>query len=424
MTLLTLGISHHTAPLAVRERFAFTDAEVPAALQRLRALPGVAEAAILSTCNRTEITTVAEPDEHDRLMEWWRRERVPGSGPAPDEWRKRVYTHVDLASVQHNLRVASGLDSMVLGEPQILGQMKRSYEHAVDVHALGPVLERFYQHSFAVAKLVRSRTQIGANPVSVAYAAVQLAARIFADFRSQTALIVGAGETATLLARHLRKHDIGRLVIANRSLEHARRLALELGGLAAPLNDLMMHLADADLVVTSTGGRGTLLSRDMVQQAVRKRRRKPVLMVDLAVPRDIDPAVAQMEDVYLYGLDDLRAVIEANQHAREAAARQGEAIIDAHAQEFMHWLDSREASGTIRALRAAARGHRDVVLARARQRLAAGHPPEEVLSYLAETLTNRLMHAPSQALRGADTVEQALLLSAAHRLFDLTDDDG
>lgn len=417
MTLLTFGISHHTAPLAVREKLAFTDVDVPDALHRLRALPGISEAAILSTCNRTEITTVAQDSEHRRLVEWWARER----GLACDSWCERVYWHADLASVVHNLRVASGLDSLIIGEPQILGQVKRSYERALEADALGPVLRRFFQHSFAVAKIVRSRTQVGANPVSVAYAAVQMASRIFADFRHQTALIVGAGETAQLLARHLRKRDIGRLVIANRSIEHARRLASELGGLAVPLNDLMLYLADADLVVSSTASRDVLLSRELVQQAIRKRRRKPVLMIDLAVPRDIDPAVANLEDVYLYGIDELRSVIEENLKARAAAAEQGEAIVDNHAQEFMRWLESRDAATTIRALRSAARGHRDVVLARARQRLAAGHPAEEVLVYLADTLSNRLMHAPSSTLRRADTVEQSLLLSAAHKLFDLPD---
>ncbi|MDN5873004.1 MAG: glutamyl-tRNA reductase [Sinobacteraceae bacterium] len=420
MTLLSLGLSHHTAPLAVRERLAFTEEDLPDALARLNALPGVEEAAILSTCNRTEITAVTDFAERERLLEWWRRER---GAEVDGDWSRRVYWHADVATVLHNLRVASGLDSMVLGEPQILGQMKHAYERAAEAGTLGSVLDRFYQHSFAVAKLVRSQTEIGVNPVSVAYAAVQLASRIFADFRHQTALLVGAGETSTLLARHLRKRDIGRLVIANRSIDKARRLAAELGGMAVPLNDLMVHLADADLVVTSTGSRDVLLPRALVEQAASKRRRKPVLMVDLSVPRDIDPAVAEMEDVYLYGLDELGSVIESNRHAREEAARQGEAIVEAHAQEFMHWLESRDAATTIRQMRADARGHRDVALARARQRLEAGKPPDEVLTYLADTLSNRLMHAPSHALRHADSVEQALLLSAARKLFDLSEDD-
>ncbi len=420
MALITFGLSHHTAPLSVRERLAFTESELPDALTRLRALPGISEAAILSTCNRTEITAVAAVEDEPRLLEWWRRERSADD----TSLRRSTYLHRDLASVLHSLRVASGLDSMVLGEPQILGQMKRSYAQAVEAGALGPVLTRLFQHSFAVAKLVRSQTQIGANPVSVAYAAVQLAQHIFSDFRSQTALLIGAGETSTLLARHLRKRNIGRLIVANRSVEKAQKLALELGGFAIGLNDLAAHLPDADLVIASTGSRGHLLQRPLVERSAgQRRRRKPVLMIDLAVPRNIDPDIGKLEDIYLYGLDDLRAVIADNLKAREAAAEQAEVLIESYGQDFMRWLDSRDAAGAILQLRARARDHRDEVLQKARRRLAAGAPAEEVLRFLADTLSNRLMHAPSQALRSADAVEQSLLLSAARKLFDLPEDD-
>ena len=419
MALITFGLSHHTAPLSVRERLAFTESEQADALARLRALPGIMEAALLSTCNRTEITAVAGPEDEARLLEWWRRERDADEALL----RRSLYTHRDVATVLHSLRVASGLDSMVIGEPQILGQMKRSYAQALESGALGPVLTRLFQHSFAVAKLVRSQTQIGANPVSVAYAAVQLAQRIFTDFRSQTALLIGAGETSTLLARHLRKRDIGRLIIANRSLEKAQKLALELGGFAIGLNDLAAYLPDADLVVTSTGSRGHLIGRPLVERAAQRRRRKPVLMVDLAVPRDIDPECGNLEDVYLYGLDDLREVIADNLKARRAAADQAEVLIESYGQDFMRWLDSRDATGAIQQIRARARDHRDEVLEKARRRLAAGAPAEDVLGYLADTLSNRLMHAPSHALRSADAVEQALLLSAARKLFDLPEDE-
>lgn len=419
MALVTFGLSHHTAPLSVRERLAFTDAEIPDALARLRALPGIGEAALLSTCNRTEITAIVAPEEESRLLHWWQREQ----GSDMTCLRDSVYVHRDLASVQHNLRVASGLDSMVIGEPQILGQLKNCYSQAQQVNALGPVLTRLFQHAFAVAKVVRSQTRIGENPVTIAYAAAQLAQHIFSDFRSQTALLIGAGETSTLLARHLRKRDIGRLIVANRSLEKAQKLALELGGLAVGLNDLAAHLPDADLVIASTGSREHLLQRPLVEQATGRRRRKPVLMIDLAVPRNIDPAVGNLEDVYLYGLDDLREVIAENLKAREAAAEQAEELIESYAQEFMHWLDSRSAADTIRRMRVRARSHRDEVLARARRRLAAGTPPEEVLVYLADALNNRLMHAPSRVLRNADAVEQSLLLSAASRLFDLPEED-
>ncbi|HEX4870727.1 MAG TPA: glutamyl-tRNA reductase [Nevskiaceae bacterium] len=421
MALITLGLSHHSAPVEARSRLAFADAELPAALARLRGLPGVAEAAILSTCNRTELTVVAEPEEERRLIEWWQRETA---APLP-MLESFVYTHRDQASVLHSLRVASGLDSLVLGEPQILGQMKQSYALAQAQGALGPVLQRLYQHAFSVAKLVRSNTQVGANPVSVAYAAVQMARRIFSDFRQTTALLVGAGETIALIARHLRGQGVGRIVVVNRSLDRAERLAREVHGYAAPLADLPAYLGDADLVVSSTAARELIIEREMMQRAVKSRRRKPVFMIDLAVPRDIDPRIAGLEDVYLYTVDDLKAVVADNLKAREQAARQAEVLVGEYAQEFSRWLESRDAGAVIQRLRAQARVHRDEVLAKARRKLANGESVDEVLGFLADTLSNKLLHAPSQKLRQAGSVEQALLVHAAQQLFDLPDaDDG
>lgn len=419
MALLTLGLSHHQTPLSARERMAFTEADLPAALTRLRALPGVSEAAILSTCNRTEITTVAELEEEPRLLEWWRRERQAATA----DFEPYLYRHRDLGSVQHSLRVASGLDSMIVGEPQILGQMKQSFALATEQKTLGPVLSRLFQHAFAVAKQVRSDTQIGAHPVSVAYAAVQMARRIFSDLREQTALLIGAGEMMQLVARHLHQQGVGRIIVANRSLDRANTLAREVRGYAITLEDLPGYLGDADLIVSSTAARGFILDREALTRARHKRRRKPVFMIDLAVPRDIDPRVAEMDDTYLYTIDDLRHVVAGNLKLREEAARQAEALIDEHALEFTRWLDSRDAAGTIHALRAQARAQRDQVLEKARRRLAAGASPEEVMAFVADTLSNKLLHAPSAALRHADAVEQALLLSAARKLFDLKDED-
>ena len=417
--LLTLGLSHHQAPLDVRERVAFADAELPAALARLRGLPGIAESAIVSTCNRTEIMTVAGDGDEARLLEWWRRERALPDGLL----EKYRYAHRDHGSILHNLRVASGLDSMIVGEPQILGQMKHSYAAAGAVKSLGPVLSRLFQHAFAVAKLVRSRTQVGAHPVSVAYAAVQLARHIFADFSQQTALIIGAGELAELLARHLRGHGIARLLIANRSLQRAQRLAREVSGYAIPLEDLPAHLADADLVVSSTGARGLVLERPAMERATARRRRKPVFMIDLAVPRDIDPKIAELEDVYLYTIDDLRKVVADNLKLRGQEARQAEALVEEYAASFNRWLEARDAAPTIRGLRHKARVHRDEVLDKARHMLAAGKPADEVMTFIADTLANKLMHAPSAALRGADAIEQALLLNSARKLFELPEED-
>jgi glutamyl-tRNA reductase len=417
--LLTLGLSHHLAPLDVRERVSFSDSELADALTRLRALPGVAEAAIVSTCNRTELTAVAADAEDARLLEWWRRERQLPEGLL----EKYRYTHSDHGSILHNLRVASGLDSMIVGEPQILGQMKHSYAVAGTARTLGPVLSRLFQHAFAVAKLVRSRTEVGMHPVSVAYAAVQLARHIFADFKQQTALVIGAGEIAELLAKHLRGQGVSRLLIANRSLDRAQRLARDVSGYAIPLTDLGSYLADADLIVSSTGARGLVLERGAFERAQARRRRKPVFMIDLAVPRDIDPKIAELEDVYLYTIDDLRKVVAENLKLRGQEARQAEALVEEYASGFNRWLEARDAAPTIRALREQARGHRDDVLDKARRLLAGGKPADEVLAFVADTLTNKLTHGPSAALRQADAVEQALLLSSARKLFDLPEEE-
>ena len=418
MALLTLGLSHHSAPLEVRERLAFTDAEVPAALTRLRALPGVEEAAILSTCNRTEIMAVALPEDESRLVEWWRRERQAAAGVI----EPHLFVLRDQSSVLHSLRVASGLDSMVLGEPQILGQMKDAFAQARGVESLGPVLSRLFQHAFAVAKLVRSRTQIGAHPVSIAYAAVQLAHHIFADLGSQTALLIGAGETVQLLGRHLKARGIGRIVVANRSLERGQALAASLQGYAIGLNDLPVHLAEADLVISGTASRGYMLHKDMVAGAIGKRRRKPMLMIDLAVPRDLDPAIGKLEDIYLYTLDNLRSVIAENLKVREAAAQQAEVLVEDYARDFEKWLESRDAGSIIRRLRGRARLSRDEVLAKARRKLANGEPAEAVMAFVADTLSNKLLHAPSERLRNAGAVEQSLLIDAANKLFDLPEE--
>jgi glutamyl-tRNA reductase len=417
MALVTLGLSHHRAPVEARERLAFTEADLGASLLRLRALPEVQEAAILSTCNRTEIMTVSGLDSEPRLLEWWRRERQ-----APEGYiEKFVYTHRDLGSVTHSLRVASGLDSMIIGEPQILGQMKDSFALANDVKSIGPVLSRLFQHAFSVAKLVRSQTQVGAHPVSVAYAALQMARRIFTDLKGQTAVLIGAGEMITLVARHLQQHGVGRIVVANRSLERAERLAREVHGYAVSLNDLQTYLPDADLVISSTAARDFVLRADHMQRAVESRRRKPVLMIDLAVPRDIDPKIAEFEDIYLYTIDDLRTVITENLKLREEAAQQAELLIATQAQQFTRWLESRDAGNTIRMLRAQARASRDDVLDKARRKLVAGEPIDDVLGFVADTLSNKILHAPSQVLRKADAIEQAMLLNAARRLFDLPD---
>ncbi|MES1943336.1 glutamyl-tRNA reductase [Salinisphaera sp. PC39] len=418
MTLLTVGLNHNTAPLAVRETVAFPPAQCREALAGLVRLPQVAEGAILSTCNRTELYTVSRDADDDALRHWLCDQRgLDARGLAP-----HFYVYRDRDSIRHTLRVAAGLDSMILGESQILGQMKDAYRQARAARSAGPLLTRLFEHSFAVAKSVRSETEIGANPVSVAYAGVSLARQIFSDFAETTAMLIGAGDTIELTARHLAEAGLQRLIFANRSIERAQALAGKFRGYAIPLEDIGAHLADADMVVASTAAPTYLVPLDDVRAALRQRRRKPVFMLDLAVPRDVEPAVGELEDVYLYTVDDLQGVIRENLRSRHQAALVADGMIDARIDEFYAWLDSRRSAATIRALRRDAHDRREEVLAKARRMLAKGKDPDETLEFLARTLTNKLMHSPSAALRRARGEEQQALLAAVRRLYDLDPD--
>lgn len=418
MALIALGLSHHNAPVEVRSQLAFTETEAPDALARLRARAGIEEAALLSTCNRTEVLGVMEPSAEHLVAEWWAAER----GVKPDQLRGYLRVHRDLGAVRHSLRVASGLDSLVIGEPQILGQMKQAYALAEESRTAGPILQRLFQHAFSVAKLVRSQTEIGAHPVSVAYASVQMAKRIFTDLRDQTAVLIGAGETIQLIARHLRTQGVTRIIVANRTIAKAEHLAREVHGYAIALADLPERLSDADLLVTSTASREPVVGVDAIRHALVRRRHKPMCMIDLAVPRDIDTRASGLDDVFLYTVDDLRQIIAQNMGLRQQAAEQAEALVADRADAFNQWLESREVAGTIRALRERATEQRDEVMSIARRKLAAGEDPEAVLQHAMRALTNRLAHAPSRTLRHADPVEQALLKSAARKLFDLPED--
>lgn len=419
MTLLTVGLNHNTAPLAVRETVAFPPAQCQEALTRLVRLPQVAEGAILSTCNRTELYAVSRDADDAGLRHWLCDQRgLDAAGLAP-----HFYVYRDRDSIRHTLRVAAGLDSMILGESQILGQMKDAFRQAQEARSAGPLITRLFEHSFAVAKTVRSETAIGANPVSVAYAGVSLARQIFSDFGEVTAMLIGAGDTVELTARHLADAGLHRLIFANRSLERAQTLAQRFKGYAIPLEDIDAHLAEADMVVASTAAPAYVVPLDIVRKAVRRRRRKPMFMLDLAVPRDVDPAVGELEDVYLYTVDDLQGVIRENLRSRHQAALVADSMIDARIDEFYAWLDSRRAAATIRALRHDAHDQREEVLAKARRMIAAGKDPDEALTFLARTLTNKLMHGPSAALRHARGDEQRDLLDSVRRLYDLDPDD-
>src|SRR5574337_148905 len=418
MTLIALGINHQTAPLPVREKVAFAPEATPAALSDLANQAGVNEALILSTCNRTElyvdVDTGAETVPRD-----WLLGHHDLDARRLDEF---LYRHADNAAVRHLFRVATGLDSMVLGEPQILGQVKDAYQLAREAGTLRSPMERLLQQTFAVAKRVRTETRIGANPVSVAFIAVRLAERLFADLSQACVLLIGAGETMELAARHLAESRVRRLIVANRTRENAVALAGRFSGYAIALSDLPSHLAEADIVISSTAAREPVLTRTMVDAAIAARRRRPMFLVDLAVPRDIEAEVSALEDVYLYTIDDLRQAVDANLRSRQQAAEQANALIDLSVPHYAAWRAALNAGNPLPQLRHAAETRRDEVLNRARALLANGRTPEQALDYLAHTLTNKLMHAPSANLRAAAMQGDAELLRAAQRLFDAGSD--
>lgn len=420
ISILAFGINHRTAPIQIRERVAFNPATLEQALRDLVTCPAVLEGAILSTCNRTELycTLPATPSPEiaeKTLMRWLSHyHQLP-----PDHLKPYSYTYPNQAAIRHCLRVASGLDSMILGEPQILGQMKTAYHQAQAAGTLGTFLNRLFQHTFTVAKQVRTDTAIGSSPVSVAFAAIDLAKQIFSHLHHKTALLVGAGETIELVARHLYENQIGRLMIANRTLAKAHQLASTLNGFALELSEIPAHLPEADLVITSTASPLPLLGKGMVESAFKKRKRKPVLMVDLAVPRDIEPEVGQLADVYLYTVDDLQAIIQENLQSRQEAAQQAEEIITVEVEHFMGWLRSLSAVDTIRDYRSQAQQIRDELLTHALQALDRGQNPQQVVQRLAEMLTNKLLHHPCVTLKQAGMDERTDLIQAARELFNL-----
>ncbi len=418
MPLIALGLNHLTAPVGLREQVAFDTGNVGVAVGDLARQPGVREAMILSTCNRTELYCGVASGAEDVPRQWLHHHH----DLTTDKLDAFLYQHNEGEAVRHMFRVATGLDSMVLGEPQILGQVKEAWQIARHAHTLDTPMDRLLEHTFSVAKRVRTDTRIGAHTVSVAFTAVRLAEQVFADLNQACVLLIGAGDTIELVARHLAEKHVRRLIVANRSLENAQELATRHGGYAISLEDLPRHLAEADIVISSTAARQPVLTRPMVEAAIAQRRRKPVFMVDIAVPRDIDPGVGGLQDVFLYGIDDLRQVIDENLRSRKAAAHEAEAIIDLQVERYMAWRRSLTLDNPIRALRDQAGEQRDEVLARARRMLENGKAPAEALDYLAHTLTNKLLHAPSTHLRDATLAGDVELLHAAERLYGLEHD--
>lgn len=418
MTLVALGLNHLTAPLELREKVAFAPEATSAALSDLAHQQGVSEALILSTCNRTELYVEVESGAENVPQRWL----LDHHQLTERRVQEFLYLHQDQAAVRHLFRVATGLDSMVLGEPQILGQVKDAYQTARQVGSLHTPMERLLQHTFAVAKRVRTDTRIGADPVSVAYTAVRMAERLFADLSEACVMLIGAGETVELAARHLSESKVRRLIVANRTLENAQALAGRFGASAIALADLPLHLAAADIVITSTASREPILGRELVEEAIRARRHKPMFLVDIAVPRDIAADVATVEDVFLYTIDDLKQVIDTNQRSRQAAAREAETIIDLQVEHYQAWRRALDVRNPLGALRSDAESKRDATLEKARQLLAGGREPAEVLEFLAHTLTNKLLHVPSANLRAAALRGDVELLRAAEQLFDAETD--
>jgi len=410
MAIFALGLNHQTAPLAVRERVVFHVERLCEALAEIKR-SFAREAAILSTCNRTEL--YVDGEEPSALAHWLTRyHRFEPDGLSP-----YLYTLPREQAVRHVFRVASGLDSMVLGEPQILGQMKEAARAAESAGTLGTLLHKLFQRSFAVAKEVRSTTQVGSASISMAAAAVKLAARIFPSLKDQNVLFIGAGEMIELCATHFAAQAPARLTVANRTFDRAQKLAHRFNARAIELKSLAEHLHEHDIVVSCTASSLPILGKGLVERALRARRRRPIFMVDLAVPRDIEPEAAELDDVFLYTVDDLGQIVNANLDVRRSAVAQAEAIIDTQVGQFMHWMRSRENVPLIRALRSRADEARREELERALKLLARGEPPAQVLEALSQGLVNKLMHAPTQALNEAAGEDQRALAETLARLY-------
>jgi glutamyl-tRNA reductase len=417
MPLYALGLNHATAPVKVREQVAFQPDTLGVALRDLIAQPSVKEAAILSTCNRTEVYfSAAEAAPVERWLESFHR--VPSESLHP-----YVYTLAQDRAVSHAFRVASGLDSMVLGEPQILGQMKHAVRSAEAAGALGLILNRLFQRTFAVAKDVRTNTDIGSASISMAAAAVKLAERIYPSLADQHLLLIGAGEMIDLAAAHFAAKHPKSITVANRTLERGEQLAARFGANAITLNELPERLAQFDMIVTSTASSLPILGKGLLERAIKSRRHTPMFIVDLAVPRDVEPEAAELDDVFLYSVDDLANIVKDNLQIRVDALTQAEAMIAEQAQSFLRWLDGRSVIPTLTALQ----GHHEVLRAaeveRARRLLAGGTAPEQVIEQLARGLTNKFLHAPAQALTRAGDAERAQLLAVLHHIYQLPDDD-
>lgn len=419
MSVFALGLNHTTAPLDLRGRFAFAPDQMPQALRGLRErlqreLP---EAALVSTCNRTELYVAADHEPSPSLvrpaLDWLAEQ----GGVSSLDLQPHTYVRERRDAARHAFRVAAGLDSMVLGEPQILGQMKQAVRQADEAGTLGTTLHQLFQRSFAVAKEVRTSTEIGAHSISMAAASVRLAAQLFEDLRETSVLFVGAGEMIELVATHFAARTPKSMALANRTLERGEKLAGRFGAQAMRLSDLPARLHEFDIVISCTASSLPIIGLGAVERALKQRRQRPMFMVDLAVPRDIEPEVAEVGDIYLYTVDDLSALVQTAGEKRKAAVQQAEAIIDAGVLSFAHWLDQRATVPLIQALHRQADDWREAEIQRARKRLARGEGVDEVMDALTRALTQKMLHGTLAELHAADLAEREQLAQTVSRLF-------
>ncbi|RUO25331.1 glutamyl-tRNA reductase [Aliidiomarina minuta] len=413
MTILALGVNHKTASVEVREKVAFQPEELEMALQSLTQLGHVSESVIVSTCNRTELYCHLEEDDLTPVIEWFAAfHQLPA-----DELSQYLYQHADVGAINHLMSVASGLDSLVLGEPQILGQVKQAFQQAREAGTVGTIFERLFQSTFSVAKDVRTNTEVGQNAVSVAFAAVNLAKHIFSSLSKARVLLVGAGETAELVARHLSEQGVARIQIANRTRSRGEALAKAVGGEAHSLTDLHELLPQADIVISSTASPLPIIGKGLIESAIKKRRHQPMLLIDLAVPRDIEEQVSELDDVYLYTVDDLQSIVSENRAQRETQADVARDMISLQAQAFNEWLRSLNSVDLLRRYRSGNEALMQQPLDRALNALAAGKPANEVVQELANRLTNTLMHEPTRAIQDAGRRGDLTALAAYQKLI-------
>ncbi len=417
MSLLAIGINHNTASVELREKVAFSPEKLTEALKQLKASSNIVSSVIISTCNRTEIYCDVKQADQNQAVNWL----AAFHQVSTDELIPSLYLYEDQQAVQHLMRVACGLDSLILGEPQILGQVKQAYFSGRAHQTVDGVMEKLFQKVFSVAKRVRTETEIGGNAVSVAYAACTLARQIFETLQCSTALLVGAGETIELVARHLADSGCHKMIVANRTRERALELASTFGAEVISLPEIPEHMHKADIVISSTASPLPIIGKGMVETALKARRRQPILLIDIAVPRDVETQVSELNDAYLYTVDDLQSIVQQNLEQRKVEAVQAEVIVDEESEQFMNWLRSLRAVDSIREYRSSANNIREGLIEKSLQALAFGAEPEQVLLELSNKLTNRLIHAPTRALQSAAEQGDSEKLSVIRQSLGLDD---